>query len=46
MTKMRNFDFENGSTEFDLENGTVWTHVGYIASKLCKYLHPLIAAGD
>ena len=30
----------------DLDYGTVWTHVGYIASELCKYLHPLIAAGD
>jgi hypothetical protein len=26
--------------------GTGWTHVGYIASELCEYLHPLIAAGD
>ena len=30
----------------DLDYGTGWTHVGYIASELCKYLHPLIAAGD
>jgi hypothetical protein len=30
----------------DLGYGTGWTHVGYIASELCKYLHPLIAAGD
>ena len=30
----------------DLDYGTVWTHVGYIASELCEYLHPLIAAGD
>jgi hypothetical protein len=29
-----------------VEYGTVWTHVGYIASELCKYLHPLIATGD
>jgi hypothetical protein len=30
----------------DLGYGTGWTHVGYIASELCTYLHPLIAAGD
>ena len=30
----------------DLEYGIGWTHVGYIASELCKYLHPLIANGD
>jgi hypothetical protein len=30
----------------DLDYGTGWTHVGYIASELCEYLHPLIAAGD
>jgi hypothetical protein len=30
----------------DLDYGTGWAHVGYIASELCKYLHPLIAAGD
>ena len=27
----------------DLDYGTGWTHVGYIASELCEYLHPLIA---
>ena len=26
--------------------GTGWTHIGYIASQLCKYLHPLIVTGD
>jgi hypothetical protein len=30
----------------DVDYGTGWTHVCYIASALCKYLHPLIAAGD
>jgi hypothetical protein len=25
----------------DLDYGTGWTHVGYIASELCKYLHHL-----
>jgi hypothetical protein len=25
---------------------TGWTHVGYIASEICEYLHLLIAAGD
>jgi hypothetical protein len=30
----------------DLDYGTGWTHLGYIASELCKYLHPLIAIGD
>ena len=30
----------------DLDYGTGWTHVGYIASELCEYLHPLIAARD
>lgn len=30
----------------DLDYGTGWTHVGYIASELCKYLHPLMAAED
>jgi hypothetical protein len=30
----------------DLAYGTGWTHVGYIASELCEYLHPLITAGD
>ena len=30
----------------DVDYGTGWTHVCYIASELCKYLHPLIAAGD
>ena len=30
----------------DVDYGTGWAHVGYIASELCKYLHPLIAAGD
>ena len=33
-------------SEIDLDYGTGWTHVGYIASELCEYLHPLIAAGD
>jgi hypothetical protein len=28
----------------DLDYGTGWTRVGYIASELCEYLHPLIAA--
>jgi hypothetical protein len=30
----------------DLDYGTGWTRVGYIASELCEYLHALIAAGD
>ena len=30
----------------DLDCGTGSSHVGYIASELCKYLHPLIATGD
>ena len=30
----------------DVDYGTGWTHVGYIASELCKYLHPLIATGN
>jgi hypothetical protein len=30
----------------DVDNGTGWTHIGYIASQLCEYLHPLIATGD
>lgn len=30
----------------DLDYGAGWNHVGYIASELCKYLHPLITAGD
>jgi hypothetical protein len=30
----------------DVDYGTGWTHVGYIASERCEYLHPLIAAGD
>ena len=29
----------------DMNNGTRRIHVGYIASELCKYLHPLIT-GD
>ena len=33
-------------SEIDLDYGTGWTHVGYIASELCEYVHPLIAAGD
>ena len=33
-------------SEIDLDYGTGWTHVGYIASELCEYLHHLIAAGD
>ena len=33
-------------SEIDLDYGTGWTHVGYIASEQCEYLHPLIAAGD
>jgi hypothetical protein len=33
-------------SEIDLDYGTGWTHVGYTASELCEYLHPLIAAGD
>jgi hypothetical protein len=28
------------------DRAAVWTHVGYIASELCKYLHPLIGTGD
>jgi hypothetical protein len=31
MTKMRNFDFENGSTE-------TWT-IGHIRTKIVKYTH-------
>jgi hypothetical protein len=34
------------TSAIDLDYGTGWTHVGYIASELCKYLHPLIATGD
>ena len=30
----------------DLDYGTGWSHVGYIASELCKYLHPLMAADN
>ena len=30
----------------DVDYGTGWTHIGYIASQLCEYLHPLIAKGD
>ena len=30
----------------DLDYGTGWCHVGYIASELCKYLHPLMVAGN
>jgi hypothetical protein len=29
-------------SEIDLDYGTGWTHVGYIGSELCEYLHPLI----
>ena len=25
----------------DVDYGTGWTHIGYIASQLCEYLHPL-----
>ena len=32
--------------EIDLDYGTGWACVSYIASELCKYLHPLIAIGD
>jgi hypothetical protein len=30
----------------DVDYGTGWTHIGYIASQLCQYLHSLIATGD
>ena len=30
----------------DLDYGTGWSHVGYIGSELCKYLHPLMATGN
>ncbi len=30
----------------DLDYGTGSSHVGYIASELRKYLHPLMATGD
>ena len=30
----------------DLDFGTGSSHVGYITSELCKYLHPLMATGD
>jgi hypothetical protein len=30
----------------DLDYGTGWTNVGYIASELRKYLQPIIAAGN
>ena len=29
----------------DLDFGNGWAHVGYIASELCKYLHPLMNTG-
>ena len=32
--------------EINVDYGTGWTHIGYIASQLCEYLHPLIATGD
>jgi hypothetical protein len=32
------------SIAIDLDYGTGWTHPDYIASELCKYLHPLIIA--
>ena len=30
----------------DLDYGIGWSHVGYIASELCKYLHPVMTRGD
>ena len=30
----------------DLDYCTGWCHVGYIASELCKYLHPLMVTGN
>ena len=30
----------------DLDYGTGSSHVGYITSERCKYLHPLVATGD
>jgi hypothetical protein len=37
---------DQSAIAIDVDYGTGWTHVCYIASELCKYLHPLIAAGD
>ena len=34
------------ATPIDLDYGTGWACFSYIASELCKYLHPLIATGD
>ena len=30
----------------DLDYGIGWSPVGYIASELCKYLHPVMTTGD
>ena len=37
---------EPSAIAIDVDYGTGWTHIGYIASQLCEYLHPLIATGD
>ncbi|XP_028417266.1 uncharacterized protein LOC114541663 [Dendronephthya gigantea] len=37
---------DQNAIAIDLHYGTQWENVGYIASEHCKYLHPLIAAGD
>ena len=37
---------ESSAIAIDVDYGTGWTHIGYIASQLCEYLHPLIATGD
>ena len=36
---------EPSAIAIDVDYGTGWTHIGYIASQLCEYLHPLIATG-
>ena len=38
--------FDPSAIAIDLEYGTGSSHVGYIASELCKYLHPLMTTAD
>lgn len=33
---------DNMAIAIDMDHGTGWFHVGYIASELTRYLHPLI----
>ena len=40
-----NYEKDGNATAIDMDHGTGWFHVGYVASELTQYFHPLILDG-